>query len=40
MGDLVARHLGLSLSTACTGILLASILVFWNDRGALEIGEG
>jgi uncharacterized membrane-anchored protein len=30
MGDLVARHLGLSLSTLCTGCLLAGIVVLWT----------
>jgi uncharacterized membrane-anchored protein len=37
MGDLVARHQGLSLSTACTGLLLAGIVVFWKDRRAVGI---
>ena len=32
MGDLVARHEGLSLSTVSTGFLLVSILVLWKDR--------
>ena len=32
MGDLVARHEGLSLSTVSTGFLLVSILVLWKER--------
>jgi uncharacterized membrane-anchored protein len=38
MGDLVARHLGLSLSTAFTGLLLVSIIVLWKDRRVV-VGE-
>jgi uncharacterized membrane-anchored protein len=39
MGDFVARHQGLSLSTACTGLLLVSILVLWKDKSAAGISE-
>jgi len=39
MGDLVARRQGLSLSTACTGLLLASIVVLWRDRSAAAISD-
>ena len=39
MGDLVARHQGLSLSTACTGLLLACIVVLWRDRSTAAIGD-
>jgi uncharacterized membrane-anchored protein len=39
MGDLVARHLGLSISTACTGLLLASIVLLWKDKTAVEVGD-
>ena len=37
VGDLVARHLGLTLSTLCTGLLLIGVLTLWRDaplRGA------
>jgi uncharacterized membrane-anchored protein len=39
MGDLLARHQGLLLSTACTGLLLASIVVLWKDRNTASIGD-
>ena len=39
MGDLLARHQGLLLSTACTGLLLASIVVLWKDRNTAPIGD-
>jgi uncharacterized membrane-anchored protein len=32
MGDLVARLLGLSIGMACTGLLLAGIVVFWKKQ--------
>jgi uncharacterized membrane-anchored protein len=39
MGDLVARHEGLALSTAMTGLLLAGIVVLWKDRDAVRMKE-
>jgi uncharacterized membrane-anchored protein len=39
MGDLVARHRGLSASTACTGLLLVSILVIWRSKRAVAVEE-
>jgi uncharacterized membrane-anchored protein len=38
MGDLVARHVGLSLSTFSTGLLLACIVALRKEREAVEVG--
>jgi uncharacterized membrane-anchored protein len=40
MGDLVARHLGLSVSTAGTGLLLVSIVMLWRNKSAVVVDEG
>jgi uncharacterized membrane-anchored protein len=43
MGDFVASqhglNLGLTVSTACTGCLLASIVVLWRDKSAIALRE-
>lgn len=38
MGDIVARHIGLSLSTVCMGLLLYSFVALRRDKPAAEIG--
>ena len=39
MGDLAARHQGLSLSTASTGLLLAGIVFLWRDKPVVRVSE-
>jgi uncharacterized membrane-anchored protein len=38
MGDLAARHVGLLLSTLCTGLLLACIVALRKERETVEVG--
>src|SRR5262249_34372802 len=39
MGDLVARHQGLTFSTVCTGLVLASIVLLWREKRKIRVGE-